>query len=606
MADTQDVDPGVYDNMKPWEMCYAGINSSDIGFVVGHYSKPLAPQLTRSAVDIPGRFGDLYLGTNYGAKTWTIPITIIATDPDDYYRIHENISNALMDPFEDPGQLYPIVFGDDPKKAEYYGHFTEMPDPVFVSENAWTAQTTLTFVCADPRGYLPEKDIKITDPVTSIPVEGNSEAFPIIHVDVKKPIPHFGYVKGDEYVAVGNDKDFDADDPNYIQNNEPVILNEPCDSMAGFTGGEPTTFSIVNGHNAGHFRGTGNAMTVDYQDKAKPANGRRDWGKAQVEGSWHGPAMVHTPITNVTKDWQFEFRFHHTKYYNRAMAKIEVYLLDTDGKRRARVSIKDKQSGVAPGMTFDIGPDNNNAHYVIGRGENKPWLDWKDGGVNGKNKTVTLTSKKKVKVTYYKKEGRKKVKKTKYVWKAKKVEREDDNNTGVFSDFFGSVRIRKVGKLLSWKVSKINSGDMSPEKVLRKGSWTMSDADYKKFDFGLSTFAVFMGKMDITEDRWDPVKTYHEPYLSFTDAKIWNIVNGGNENNGKPTNILQVGDELIIDTERKHTYRNGMPFDYETAMGSTYPTWNTDKRENGTVAVGFDPPPGDSVDIGITYRPAYQ
>lgn len=606
MVDKRSVGSGLYDDMKPWEIRYAGISSEDIGFVVGHYSKPLAPQLTRSAVDIPGRFGDLYLGTSYGAKTFSIPITIVAENAEDYYRIHENLTTALYDPFEDPEEVYPLVFGDDPHKAEYFGHFSEIPDPTFATEGTWVATTTLTFTCSDPKGYLPEKDVKITEPVSTVKVEGNSEVYPIIHVNVKKPIQHFGYVKGEEYVAVGNDKDFDTDDPNYIQDKEPVALSDPCETMAGFNIGQPSTFEIVNGFHAGSLRGTGSSITVNYQDKSHPDNGRRDWGKTVKENAWHGPAMTHTPIPNATKDWQIEFRFHHTKYYNRAMGKIEVYLLDVDGKRRGRVSIKDKTGGTAPGMLMDFGPKNGDTHYVVGQNEMNPYRDWKEGGWNGKNKKVRLTNKKKVKVTYYKKEGRKKVKKTKYVWKTVNKDLDDFNNHDIFSNFYGSVRIRKVGKTFTWKVVFCDSNDGSVVKELFHGTWTMTDAQAKKYDFALSTFAVYMGKMDITEDRMDPVKTYHEPYLAFSYVKIWNIIDGGNENNGKPTNILQAGDELIIDTERKHTYRNGMPFDYETAMGSTYPTWNTDRDDDGNAVVGFDPEPGSSVDIGITYRPTYQ
>lgn len=602
-----DVDPEVYKDMKPWEICYAGINSSDLGFVVGHYSKPIAPSMTRSAVDIPGRFGDLYLGTSYGAKTFNIPITIIAEDSEDYYRIHKNISVALIDPFEQPGMVYPIVFGDDPDKAEYYGHFSQIPDPTFVADNVWVANTTLTFVCADPKGYLPERDIEITQPVQNIDVLGNSEAYPIIHATVKKPIEHFGYVKDGEYVAIGKEKDFDTDNPNYIQNNEPLSFHDPCSSLANFTVKNPETFNLINGTFGGSLKASGDSgIVLAPRDAKNPNNGHRDFGKSSRTGVWHGPVMIHDAATNATPDWEVAFRLRHKGFYSRSMGKIEVYLLDPDGNKRGRFSIKDMAGGVRPGCLLEFTKDDGVRHYFLGS-EAHPWTGPDKYKTNKPYHKVVLTTKEKKPYTVYKKSGRRTVKKTEYKWQTvKKTQLDDYDDTGVFSDFYGIVRIRKVGKKITWSVTKCEGGAWdAPMDVLTKGTWNMTDSELKSFGFSLSTVAVYMAKMDISEDAWNPVKDYHETYMAFTDLCIWNILDGGNDKN-KPRYILQPGDKLIIDTERKHTYKNGIPFDYETAFGSTYPTWNSERNEQGSVEVAFDPPPGDKIDIGITYRPTVQ
>lgn len=603
-----DVDPAIYQDMKPWEMYYAGISSEDIGFVVGHYSKPIAPLLTRSAVDVPGRFGDLYLGTSYGAKTFSIPITIIADGADDYYRIHENMSKAFLDPFEEPGTVYPIVFGDDPHKAEYYGHFTEIPDPQFVAENVWTATTTLTFVCADPKGYLPEEDIQITEPVTNIEVKGNSETYPIIHAVMKKPTEHFGYVKDNEYVAVGVDKDYDTTDTNYIQDNEKWAYYDPCDSIDNFTVGQPTTFEITNGYHAGSVVSTGTAIKVADKN-AKNPNGQRDYGKAVKKDIWHGPVITHDAVSNPTTDWEMSFRFDYQKFYSRSMGKLEMYLLDTDGKRRGRFAVKNGGTGRAPGVLFEFGNvtgyEAGKRHYFIG-GENEPYAP-KKGQHNGANKQVVITNKEKVKVTYYKKSGRTKVKKTKYVWETKTQARlKDYNNSSVFSDIFGQFDVRKVGDTVTWWIAKLSAQDNSPKEKIAQGTWKMSAEDQKKFDFTLSKVAFFMGKMDIVEDGLNPAKTYREHFMAITDLRVKNIVNGGNSKKDKPSYILQKGDEIIIDCERKHVYINNEPVDYLTDIGSTFPTWNRKYNEKGTAEVAFFPDPGDAMDLEITYRPTYQ
>ncbi|QCZ50989.1 phage tail domain-containing protein [Levilactobacillus brevis] len=74
-----------------------GFNSDkDLEVLVNHVSKPIAPTITESFQDVPGRYGGVFLGNSYGEKQIDIPITMYPTDRDDYNRILNNLSKPSL------------------------------------------------------------------------------------------------------------------------------------------------------------------------------------------------------------------------------------------------------------------------------------------------------------------------------------------------------------------------------------------------------------------------------------------------------------------------------------------------------------------------------
>lgn len=410
-----------------------GFNSDeDLGIIVNHVAKPLAPNMTESFQDVPGHYGGVFLGTDYGEKQIDIPITIMCADREEYNLKLERLTNVLINTSDDADSQYPLRFNDNPDVV-YYGHFTSIPTPTFISENVQDCTTTLTFMMADPRGFLPQKSIKITSNDQTIQPDGNAKVKPIIHIIPKTDLYYVGYETEDEYVAAGYNVDrgttiTDADGNTQELNQSQVRqVNDPCNTLATWFEAGPDTqeIGLYDAVLDGKATSTGSSIMV-----AKNSKGKYDWGKVGAHGNkFYGPAVIHNGLPKITPYWKVLVRLHHTKrqHNKRAMGKIEAYLLDNNGQTCGRMGIEDYSMGRYPRGFIQLGNNfNHGSHRYLtllfneGNAAQK-----KDGPDNHKVKiplkkvTKTITKKKK-------KSEPKKGKKSEHE-KGKKSEHEKDH-----------------------------------------------------------------------------------------------------------------------------------------------------------------------------------
>lgn len=338
-----------------------GFNSDeDLGVIVNHVAKPLAPNMTESFQDVPGHYGGVFLGTDYGEKQIDIPITIMCADRDEYNLKLERLTNVLINTSDDADSQYPLRFNDNPDVV-YYGHFTSIPTPTFISENVQDCTTTLTFMMADPRGFLPQKSIQITDNDQLIQPDGNAKVKPIIHIIPKTDLYHVGYETEDEYVAVGYNVDkgttiTDADGNTQQLNQSQVRqVDDPCNTLATWFEAGPDTqeIGLYNAVLDGKATSTGSSIMV-----AKNSKGKYDWGTVGThKNKFYGPAVIHNGLPKITPYWKVAVRLHHTKRQKneRAMGKIEAYLLDNNGQTCGRMGIEDYSMGRYPRAFIQLG-----------------------------------------------------------------------------------------------------------------------------------------------------------------------------------------------------------------------------------------------------------
>lgn len=386
-----------------------GFNSEkDLEVLVNHVSKPIAPTITESFQDVPGRYGGVFLGNSYGEKQIDIPITLFPTDRDDYNRILNNLSKALINTHDDADTQYPLRFNDQPEVV-YYGHFTAIPTPKFINEGVQDCTTTLTFMLADPRGFLPQRDIKITSNEQIISPAGNTAVQPVIHIIPKTDLYYFGYTLGDQYVAVGyhvDDGSTVTDANGHITSLTPhqeLQVHDPCNSMSTwFQAGQDTqAIKIYRGENDGKAAATATSLMV-----AKDSKGHYNWGTTGKHKDFYGPVIIHQGIPKVSNYWKVSMRFHHIKRMKnmRAMGKVEGYLLDANNNVCGRMGITDYAQGRYPrgyiqlGSSFNATKDKGNYFTLL----------YNEGGrkVNGQNhhdirvhltKTVKVKTKSKAK-----------------------------------------------------------------------------------------------------------------------------------------------------------------------------------------------------------------
>lgn len=378
-----------------------GFNSfKDLEILVNHVSKPIAPNITESFQDVPGRYGGVFLGNSYGEKEIDIPITIMASSRDEYNRKMNNLSRALINTTDDADTQYPLRFNDQPDVV-YYGHFTAIPTPTFINEGVQDCTTTLTFMLADPRGFLPQRDLKITSNEQVIIPAGNTPVQPVIHIIPKTDLYYFGYTLGDQYVAVGYHVDdgstiTDADgNVTSLEPHQELQVHDPCNSMSTwFQAGQDTQeVKIYRGENDGKATATATALMV-----AKDSKGHYNWGTVGKHKDFYGPVIIHQGIPKISNYWKVSMRFHHIKRMAnmRAMGKVEGYLLDSNGNVCGRMGITDYATGRYPrgyiqlGSSFNATKDKGN--YLT--------LLYNEGGrkVNGPTKHVKVQLTKTVKV----------------------------------------------------------------------------------------------------------------------------------------------------------------------------------------------------------------
>lgn len=337
-----------------------GISSRDLGISVGHITLPVAPTIADISQNVSGMYGQRWLRNNYGAKVFNIPITVIAANSDEYLQNIESMSKALI---QIGNSEAPIVFGAFPDRT-FYGHFTSIPDPSYVSDT-WDSTLTLQFTASDPHGYL-KQVIGQADNQNKLSImpEGNDVAKPVYQFTFNSDSNNFGYTNSDgQNVFVGF-----PDDTN-TQDLMPVVYRDPIQDIGTFT--QVTDMSTQNwalsnadvASDAAVKMLGKHAITVDKFWKVP-----KDYtGKTTS----YGPLLI-TKKFNIgsTGDYRVSTRISHQQFYARAYQRTEVYLLDKDGNRIGRMGLYDSgntNNGTLKVM-FGRNTDEENANYAKGFG----------------------------------------------------------------------------------------------------------------------------------------------------------------------------------------------------------------------------------------------
>lgn len=337
----------LYPELKPGEFVFGrniekglqGINSRDLGLLIGHMSLPIAPEMSENKQDVSGMYGQRYLGTNYGAKIFTIPASILASTAEEYLSNIEQISNILIKLGSDE---IPIIFSAYPDRT-YYGHFTKLPTPSFINPGQWESNITLEFTASDPHGYL-DPEVVSADNQNKLQLTplGNDQSKPFYHFDFLTDSNNFGYTNSEgEFVFVG-----------YAENENPtdivpLVYNDPIEDATTFTkitdmSGQPWALANAKPISDGTFNNLGYGINID-----------KIWGAPH---DYTGDATAFGTVLQTKKfnvgangNWKLRTRMWHNRYYDRAYQRIEAYILGTDGHKIGRMGISDYGGG---GLTY--------------------------------------------------------------------------------------------------------------------------------------------------------------------------------------------------------------------------------------------------------------
>lgn len=344
-----------------------GINSKDLGITLGQVTLPLAPTITENAQNVSGMYGQHWLGNNYGGKSFTIPIYILAGDDEQFYRDSvENISNALI---QLGNTELGIIFGEWSDRT-YYGHFTALPDLSFINPGSWDAQGSLTFVASDPKGYMEQETIHVNSQPFSVVPKGNAESSPIIGFKFNSDVKQFGYsVDNDNdgvMVGYSDDDVVDLKPITFVDNMEDVSTFTKVTDMSKYK------FDIPEGDVAGSGRvkasATGSAIQNDVFYDSTWAGYDFNPKTPTLFGNLLLSQTFDTTVKPGVHNFELTTQAVHKKYYSRALQNIQYFLIGNDGKRYGRFGIFDRGAGWMPHVSLYIGKNTQEEQANLAKG----------------------------------------------------------------------------------------------------------------------------------------------------------------------------------------------------------------------------------------------
>ncbi|MFJ7932319.1 distal tail protein Dit [Peribacillus sp. NPDC096448] len=548
---------------------FCGIDlEKEIGLIINEIKRPVTPEITETTQDVPGMVGSLFLGNNYGQRVFDIEITIKAQSESERVQKIHRLAELTMT-FGD-GE-FPMIFGHE-SDITYYGHFTNITIPERLALTHW-ATCTLTFSCSDPKGYGEYETNDMTENPTTITPNGTDECYPTFTCIPKKDVTKIAVTDEDgNYVFLGSE--VDPDTGNSPIDKEPLVLADPCNTLATWTKitSSTLTWPLDNGVIGGEMTSSPNSLLP-----GKTSDGYANFGPP-AKDKWHGPLRLQW-LPGSYNDYRVRVRFINQQSYNRAQGKVEMYLLDANGSRMGKLMLKDNgtESKVVYAGLKLYGSTDKDLYY--GPGTLK----------RGKSKTRTI------KVG----NGTKKVKekgKTKTVQLWKTVKLDEDLDTSTFTNFYGYIELEKIGNKYRFNIMKLDDNSNPAWKKPITQTWTDTKNAYTR---DLAGVAFYVAKWDIYEDTTVPVTHYRNNDMRLCDLRVWNIIDGGDGSDlSKPTVIARKGDEVKINCEDRTIYKNGDFFMKKLYIGSDFPTM----KGGIPKTFAFEPDLADA-DWYVEYRP---
>ncbi|WP_150284164.1 distal tail protein Dit [Rummeliibacillus sp. TYF-LIM-RU47] len=546
--------------MSAMSIIYGGVSFKSLGIFIND-SIPQAPQLSRVTQDIPARRGVLFYGNTIGERFIAISITILASTR----REQEDKRRALENYIIQDTNVEKELYFDDMPDWVYYGSFSEIGD--YSRLQGYDLQTTLTFTCSDPYRYGEQEQIQVDGSTLLLTPKGEQETYPIFGAIAKQNLTEIGVSTKDQYVYAGGQVNVETGET--IVEKYETVFHDTAQNLGLWqrVSNDPKYLSweIENGH-----IGKGS----DFQ-QGKDAFEVKTFGEKQVATDvWYGAGLKRM-LTAALTDWRVTFRIQSISKYHRSKTKLELYLLDTTGKRAGKLSIKDTSDGTEQEAYMQV-YRNDGSTKTVG--------EFKAASKNAKNKKITIRGKKKVKKTDSK--G-----KVTYTYQTITETVNENSGENKYTDFYGYLALEKIGQKF---IATIVSLDPKTRNEVSRNEmiWIDSNGTFRNL---LGGFGLVAAKQDIREDEIEV--SYTPNYLAFCDLKVEKInVNKQEEViSTSPEVIIFTGDEIVIDCEKGRMYKNGMLWMDALVIGIDW----IKLHGNLTEEIAFS----DGLDWSITYRP---
>jgi predicted phage tail component-like protein len=498
---------------------FRGKHSSEFDIIVSRVHRSMLPPLTDKSIYIPNRPGAYWFGNDIGMRQFRVEIVLKAQTKRQMIQKAREIVKWLLSNEEEE-----LIFDDEPEKS-YFGFLAGNTD---IEEILTYGKTTLTFLCPDPYAYGPDIESPVyTSSPAEVTIEGEEPTFPIIRATFKAPSTFFTVATKNNHIYIGNPAGVDE----ITVPKEVRKLNENMSSTSDWT-----AHTYVDGGNV-----SGSFMSDGYVFKAN------SYGTGT---NWHGPClkkMIDTPI----QDFKLEATVHFSSSEQKEVGRVEVYLLDQNGVAIGKVAAKDAWGDERTMIEARAGKIQDGKMLIsyIGNVTKRQRKVTTKKKVNGKEKTVTEI------IT----EG-----------------------FSTYADFYGMLRLMRVGKEWRAYVGKIDPKTGRHHTRLEV-KWTDKTGKYMDKVAGVAVHVAQYGTKPF-------VKTCQIHHVTLTQINTVTEID--------VPEIVDAGDEIEIDCETGAVYKNGEPFLEELHISSEFFSLNP-----GVNQIAFEP--DDKCEIQIFHRGRY-
>lgn len=532
-------------------------SKTDLNLYIKDVQRSITGDLSAQVNTIPGRRGELYEGTKFGAKQIIVEAIIKANNEKERV-LRARELGQLVDSTGD-NSLYPLIFSDEPD-ITYWCYVNNYSTPSRVLERGADTDITITFNAPEGVGYGERVSQIITEPTVKITPTGTAPTYPVLTLQVGEPITKAGVATEEDFVYVGSEVEEGTNTAT-----SKMVLNDPCNTMATWTQLTTPSFNIENGivGEGATMYSTGDAIQVTKKD------GRFYYGDSKDKTKWQGP-VYQQGLPSLLRDWKITARIYTDNRYARSRSKIELYFLNSVGARIGRIMVKDNGIDLQNELLVEIGPnDVNQDVFLASRDAHKITKSAKTT-----TKTISITDKRK---TTDKKAGYKKG--DTY---SRKLSVQSNDTENQFTDFYGSITLEKKGNKYTVEIQPMEKGGVAKGSKFAK-TFTDSNNKYTEMMENFAGVALYSATLPITEDSGTTAPTYKQNVVQLTDLRVWNLGQSGAD----PSDIFEVGDEVIFDLDNGYVYKNGEKANF--AIGSNFfsipPRLETE--------IGLLPPPSE-------------
>ena len=235
----------------------------------GRQKSPFAP-IQNNLITVTGMPGAYVGSKETGVLYITQPVGFIVKDDEHALQLKDELAEWLV-----TKEAVPLEFDDEPGRT-YYAEIEGTIEDFnrFVDQR----KGIITFLCADPYSYGPEKTLSFPADIVTFDNNGTAEADPIFELTAKKKTT-FAMISNEdnEYNLIGKPADVDEQ----LVDEKTLLFDETGDTLSEWT--IPSGFQ-------GSFKAESNGIFVD------------SYGTGT---EWHGPGLMReiTP----TEDFEIEF-----------------------------------------------------------------------------------------------------------------------------------------------------------------------------------------------------------------------------------------------------------------------------------------------------------